>query len=46
MIVKVRYDNERYSILVDNLYCLSFFGNKNIDITIDRAPIRNRWGLI
>ena len=44
MTVKARYYNERYSILTDNLYYLSFFGGKDIDITIDKTPIRNRWG--
>ena len=31
--------------LVNNLHYFSFFGDKNIDIVIDKAPIRNRWGL-
>ena len=42
MTVKVRYYDERYSTLVGNLYCLSFFGGKDIDMAIDRIPIRNR----
>ena len=45
MIVRARYDNERYSILVGNLYYLSFFGGEDIDMAVDRVPIRNRWGL-
>ena len=42
MIVKTRYYNERYSTLADTLHYLSFFGNKGVDIAIDKAPIRNR----
>ena len=42
MIVKVRYYDERYFILVGILYYLSFFENKDIDMIIDKIPIRNR----
>ena len=42
MTVRARYGNERYSILVGNLYYFSFFGGKGIDMAIDRVPIRNR----
>ena len=45
MTVKARYSDERYFILVGNLYCLSFFGGGGIDMAVDRTPIRNRWGL-
>ena len=34
MTVKARYYDERYSILVGTLYCLSFFGNKAFDMAI------------
>ena len=44
MTVKTRYYNERYSTLTDTLHYLSFFGSGGVDITIDKAPIRNRWG--
>ena len=46
MTVRARYGDERYSILVDNLRCLSFFGGGGIDMAVDRVPIRNRWGLV
>ena len=42
MTVKTRYYDERYSILAGNLHYLSFFGNKNVDMAVDKAPIRNR----
>ena len=45
MIVKARYGDERYFILISNLRCLSFFGGGGIDMAVDRAPIRNRRGL-
>ena len=45
MTVKARYYDERYFTLVGNLYYLSFFGGKGVDMAVDRIPIRNRWGL-
>ena len=30
--------------LISNLHCLSFFGGRGIDMAVDRAPIRDRWG--
>ena len=42
MIVKIRYYNERYFILVGTLHYLSFFGGKDVDMAVDRTPIRNR----
>ena len=42
MIVKTRYYNERYFTLAGTLYYLSFFGGEDIDMAVDRAPIRNR----
>ena len=42
MTVKARYYNERYFILAGTLYYLSFFGNKDVDITVDKTSIRNR----
>ena len=27
--------------LVNNLYCLSFFEGGNVDMAVDKAPIRN-----
>ena len=42
MIVKARYYDERYSTLAGTLYYLSFFGGKNVDMAVDKTPIRNR----
>ena len=46
MIVKIRYYNERYSTLIGIFYYFSFFGGEDVDMAIDRIPIRNRWGLV
>ena len=42
MTVRARYYDERYSILAGTLYCLSFFEGGDVDMAVDKTPIRNR----